>query len=110
MLQMFRQLLPPLLMLTENGGVVTTSPLPLSLVTSSKHAFTFVDHVIQTYGRDSYDPLKKLIQHLCTKVPDRAEYRSKVALVRHKYSLAFQLPSPHVLVPLPLSVSLFQTK
>lgn len=88
MLQMFRQLLALLLMLTDNGGVVTTSPLPSPLVTCSKHALAFVEHVTQSYCQDLYDPLKKLIQHLCTKVPDRAEYRNKVASVRHKFIMS----------------------
>ncbi len=78
---MFRQLLPSLLMLSEDGGVVTVTPLPSSLSTLSKHALSFVDHVTRSMQEQVHMPLLKLIQHICTKIPDRAEYRNKMAVV-----------------------------
>ena len=79
---MFRQLLPALLMLSESGEITTTVPLPTSLVTCSRHALKFVQHVTQSFNEQTQVSLKKLIQHVCTKIPERAEYRNKMAMVR----------------------------
>lgn len=85
-LQVFRQLLPSLLMLSEDGAVVTSNPLPSSLVHCSKHALSFVEHVVtRGEGQGGHASLVKLIQHVCTKIPDRAEYRSKMAVVSVPY-------------------------
>jgi hypothetical protein len=35
------------------------------------------------YGDKVTVPLKTLVQHACTKVPDKAEYRNKMAQVRY---------------------------
>ena len=68
-------------MLSEDGAVVASNPLPSSLVRSSKHALSFVDHVIHSTEGQVHGSLIKLIQHICTKIPDRAEYRNKMAVV-----------------------------
>lgn len=97
-------------MLTENGAIVTTTPLPASLVASSRHALSFVCHVTQDLGKLVHTPLQTFIQHLCTKIPDRAEYRSKMAAVNEYLITQLGLcalvdPLPHgllvkVVVPL----------
>lgn len=81
-MQVFRQLLPSLLMLSEDGGVATTATLSSSLTLPSKHALTFVNHVTRSLADQVHMPLIKLIQHVCTKIPDKAEYRNKMAMVR----------------------------
>ena len=40
-----------------------------------------LSHVAAVNGDAVLVPLKALVQHICTKTPDRAEYRSKIAVV-----------------------------
>ena len=69
-------------MLSAEGAVITTNPLPSSLVCCSTHSLAFVDHVIHRTAELGHASLTTLIQHICSKVPDRAEYRGKMATVR----------------------------
>ncbi len=57
------------------------SHLELYLHVHVLSASLLCSHVSEQYGQQVATPLKTLVQHLCTKVPDRAEYRSKVAVV-----------------------------
>jgi hypothetical protein len=68
-------------MLSEDGGVATSATIPSSLTLPSKHALAFVNHVLQSQSDQVHLPLIKLIQHVCTKIPDKAEYRNKMAVV-----------------------------
>ncbi|XP_064384274.1 condensin-2 complex subunit D3-L-like isoform X2 [Halichondria panicea] len=77
--EVFRQVLPSVLMMTREGGVTTSSPLPSHLTAASGDALTFICHLSAVYGAGVCGPLKNLVQHICTKTPDRAEYRSKLA-------------------------------
>ena len=43
---------------------------------------TIFSHIMSCYGDKVTVPLKTLVQHTCTKVPDKAEYRNKMAQVR----------------------------
>lgn len=44
---------------------------------------TICSHIMSCYGNKVTVPLKTLVQHTCTKVPDKAEYRNKMAQVRY---------------------------
>ena len=44
---------------------------------------TIYSHIVSCYGDKVTVPLKTLVQHTCTKVPDKAEYRNKIAQVRY---------------------------
>ena len=44
---------------------------------------TIYSHIVSCYGDKVTIPLKTLVQHTCTKVPDKADYRSKMAQVRY---------------------------
>ncbi len=79
--QVFRQLLPVLLMLGENGSAVSATPLPSHLVTCSRHSLAFVEYISSKSREEFSGPLLKLLQHMCCKVPDKAEYRNRVAPV-----------------------------
>ena len=43
---------------------------------------TIYSHIVSCYGDKVTVPLKTLVQHTCTKVPDKADYRNKIAQVR----------------------------
>lgn len=47
-------------------------------------------HISEVYGEAITVPLKTLVQHLCTKVPDRAEYRSKMAAVSNNILSSYE--------------------
>ncbi|KAL5479917.1 hypothetical protein EMCRGX_G023519 [Ephydatia muelleri] len=79
--EVFQQLLPSLLLLTSAGNVCTSSSLPALLTTICQHTLTFVCHIFEQHGEAVMGPLKTLFQHLCTKAPDKAEYRNKLASV-----------------------------
>lgn len=78
--EIFHQLLPLITMVTNEGGICT-SPLSLSqsFTLPSQHAVTFVKHVVTRCGSSSLHPLKTLVQHICSRTPDRAEYRSRMS-------------------------------
>ena len=41
--------------------------------------FFFLRHVVTRCGSSSLHPLKTLVQHICSRTPDRAEYRSRMS-------------------------------
>ena len=41
-------------------------------------------HIVDRHGDSVLTPLKALIQHICTKLPDRAEHRNRLATVVSK--------------------------
>ena len=63
--------------------------LPLSLPPPLSVSF-----ISEKYGVSVLTPLKVLVQHLCTKVPDRAEYRNRLAPVSLALISSFILPLP----------------
>lgn len=54
------------------------------------------------YGNKVTVPLKTLVQHTCTKVPDKAEYRNKMAQVRYYNSVLSSIQ--HQFVPQSLTI------
>ena len=72
----------------ENGGWGWKIPGPhplyetLMYVHSYQLSALFLSHLVTACGDAVFVPLKGLVQHICTKTPDRAEYRSRMASVR----------------------------
>lgn len=54
----------------------------ISLLSIKVCLITIYSHIVNCYGDKVMVPLKTLVQHTCTKVPDKAEYRNKMAQVR----------------------------
>ncbi|CAG2210196.1 NCAPD3 [Mytilus edulis] len=72
-----KYLLPNLLMLIGDNKVATAS-VPKHIQVTRDHAMYFISSLLKTEER-SVNTVKTLLQHMCTKVPDKAEYRGKVA-------------------------------
>jgi condensin-2 complex subunit D3 len=77
--EVFNQLLPVVMMLGEGGAPV--QQLNVSLDTSSKHALSFIREIFLAWGPEVEQAVKALIQHVCVKVPEKAEYRSHLTEV-----------------------------
>ncbi|KAL4224772.1 Condensin-2 complex subunit D3 [Mactra antiquata] len=69
-------LLPNLLMLIKDKPVQNINK---SLQTSKDHAAGFIRLLMKQCGDRGHTSFRTLLQHMCTKVTDRAEYRNKVA-------------------------------
>ncbi|XP_063400127.1 condensin-2 complex subunit D3-L-like [Mytilus trossulus] len=72
-----KYLLPNLLMLIGDNKVAAAS-VPKHIQVTKDHAMYFISSLLKTEER-SVNTVKTLLQHMCTKVPDKAEYRGKVA-------------------------------
>jgi condensin-2 complex subunit D3 len=78
----FKCLLPSLLMTLPDGQLIPSSAsTPLRLVQVKDNIADFVCYVIQVHADNSdvQTAVRTLIQQMCVHVPDRAEYRAKVA-------------------------------
>lgn len=64
---------------------------PLDLLLHNKFFYFFLRYLMQNESR-SLSGIRTLLQHLCTKVTDRAEYRTKVAQVS---TIAIQCTGMH---------------
>ncbi|KAK3583282.1 hypothetical protein CHS0354_011171 [Potamilus streckersoni] len=71
-----KYLLPCLLMMVENKSFQT---IPRQMITARDHAIKFVCCLLREGGDKACASVRTLLQHMCTKVPDKAEYRIKVA-------------------------------
>ncbi|XP_013421009.1 condensin-2 complex subunit D3-like [Lingula anatina] len=75
----FKYLLPSILMLIGDGKGVAAQAIPRDIQTIKDNALAFVCHLLRTKPEAAAASARILLQHMCTKVPDRAEYRAKVA-------------------------------
>ncbi|XP_032937707.1 condensin-2 complex subunit D3 [Catharus ustulatus] len=77
---MFQQLLSVVLMVQSTGGS-RHEALPItSAVTSARdQAVQFISSLVDELKEAVYPVLRILLQHICAKVPDKAEYRSSAA-------------------------------
>lgn len=64
---------------------------PLYLLLHNKFFYFFLRYLVKNESR-SLSGIRTLLQHLCTKVTDRAEYRTKVAQVS---TIAIQCTGMH---------------
>ncbi|KAL3841668.1 hypothetical protein ACJMK2_019782 [Sinanodonta woodiana] len=71
-----KYLLPCLLMMVENKSFQT---IPRQMITARDHAIKFVCCLLREGGDKACASVRTLLQHMCTKFPDKAEYRVKVA-------------------------------
>ncbi|KAG1703671.1 Condensin-2 complex subunit D3 [Nymphon striatum] len=74
-------LLPNLLMTGGSSGVVMSNAIPRSVIVMKDRTVSFIFSVIERADNCGQEALKILIQHICTKVTDKSEYRTKVAQV-----------------------------
>ncbi|NWI52053.1 CNDD3 protein, partial [Calyptomena viridis] len=76
----FHRLLSVILMV-ESGGGSRREVLPItSAVTSARNqAIKFISFLVDELKEDVFPVLRILLQHICTKVPDKAEYRTYAA-------------------------------
>ncbi|XP_030849692.1 condensin-2 complex subunit D3 [Strongylocentrotus purpuratus] len=77
--QVFKHLLPNILMLIgENQSVASTS-IPKHIQQMKDHAEAFASHMYKEVGEKALPFMRVLLQHMCVKVPDKVEYRSRVS-------------------------------
>ncbi|XP_014112787.1 PREDICTED: condensin-2 complex subunit D3 [Pseudopodoces humilis] len=76
----FQQLLNVILMVESRGGP-RCEPLPItSAVTSARNqAVKFISSLVDELKEAVYSVLRILLQHICAKVPDKADYRTYAA-------------------------------
>ncbi|NWW35712.1 CNDD3 protein, partial [Panurus biarmicus] len=76
----FQRLLSVILMVESRGGS-RCEPLPItSAVTSTRNqAVKFISSLVDELKEAVYPVLRILLQHICTKVPDKTDYRSHAA-------------------------------
>ncbi|NWR45694.1 CNDD3 protein, partial [Regulus satrapa] len=76
----FQRLLNVILMVESSGGS-RWEALPItSAVTSARNqAVTFISSLVDELKEAVYPVLRILLQHICTKVPDKADYRTSAA-------------------------------
>ncbi|XP_078330914.1 condensin-2 complex subunit D3-L-like isoform X1 [Crassostrea virginica] len=82
-------LLPNLLMLIGDNRVAAQS-IPRPVLMAGEQAVNFIIYLMKNEAR-SFSSIRTLLQHLCTKVTDRAEYRTKVA--QAVVSILHEMPS-----------------
>ncbi|NWS33478.1 CNDD3 protein, partial [Polioptila caerulea] len=78
--RVFQQLLNVILMAQSSGGS-RREPLPItSAVTSARNqAGKFISSTVDELKETVYPLLRILLQHICVKVPDKADYRTSAA-------------------------------
>ncbi|XP_078673980.1 condensin-2 complex subunit D3-L-like isoform X1 [Branchiostoma floridae x Branchiostoma belcheri] len=76
--RLFRQLLPSVLMMGE-GGSVAASAIPQALQVISSQAVGYACHLARQGGETVLPVYRILLQHSCYRVPDKAEYRTRVS-------------------------------
>uniref|UniRef100_A0A914UW26 Uncharacterized protein n=1 Tax=Plectus sambesii TaxID=2011161 RepID=A0A914UW26_9BILA len=92
---MARCIMPRLLMKSIDGTIApANSSIPAHFNHLKDLAITFIDHRIQTKSEEEADTVFRVLQNMCAKCPDRAEYRTKVAPVVAQVTL--MLPRPLV--------------
>ncbi|XP_046375579.2 condensin-2 complex subunit D3-like isoform X1 [Haliotis rufescens] len=75
----FKYLLQNVLMLIGNNKSVIAQNIPRPVVNTRDNAVKFIRFLIKEGDERVISPTTHLLQHLCTKVPDKTEYRTKVA-------------------------------
>ncbi|XP_067654633.1 condensin-2 complex subunit D3-L-like isoform X2 [Haliotis asinina] len=75
----FKYLLQNVLMLVGNNKSVIAQNIPRPVINTRDNAVKFIRFLIKQADERVISPTMHLLQHLCTKVPDKTEYRTKVA-------------------------------
>lgn len=74
-----KQLMSSILMLGPNNKMLASQNIPVAYSHARVNAVNFVCRLIEEHGEVVIRGVRTLIQHLCVKVPDKTEHRSKVA-------------------------------
>jgi condensin-2 complex subunit D3 len=82
---MCKYLLPVVVMLVDGNKVWASPTLPAQLQQGREHAMAFVRYLLKEVGEGCLASVKILLQHVCMKVPDKAEYRNKAAQVQMRF-------------------------
>ncbi|XP_071957014.1 condensin-2 complex subunit D3-L-like, partial [Antedon mediterranea] len=76
----FKHLMPSILMLIGENEGVSASSIPKDIQNIKDNAVAYVCYLIKHLGELSHVSVRVLLQHLCVKVPDRSEYRPRIAV------------------------------
>ncbi|XP_033751450.1 LOW QUALITY PROTEIN: condensin-2 complex subunit D3-like [Pecten maximus] len=76
--ELCKNLLQNLLMLIGENKAVAATAIPKPVQVTANHATSFICHMMKQCGDRVHSSVRTLIQHMCTKVPDKVEYRSRV--------------------------------
>ncbi|OWF35473.1 condensin-2 complex subunit D3-like isoform X2 [Mizuhopecten yessoensis] len=73
-----KNLMPSLLMLIGDNKAVAATTIPKPVQVACEQATSFICHMMKQCGDRVHPSVRTLLQHMCTKVPDKTEYRSRV--------------------------------
>ncbi|KAI1230786.1 hypothetical protein IHE44_0008667 [Lamprotornis superbus] len=77
---MFQRLLSVVLMVQSSGGSRCEAlPITAAVTSARDQAVKFISFLVDELKEAIYPVLRILLQHVCAKVPDKAEYRSSAA-------------------------------
>ncbi|KAM7030154.1 condensin-2 complex subunit D3 [Acridotheres tristis] len=77
---MFQRLLSVVLMVQSSGGSRCEAlPITAAVTSARDQAVKFISFLVDELKEAIYPVLRILLQHICAKVPDKAEYRSSAA-------------------------------
>ncbi|NWS81906.1 CNDD3 protein, partial [Toxostoma redivivum] len=90
---MFQRLLSVVLMVQSSGGSRREAlPITAAVTSARDQAVKFISFLVDELKEAIYPVLRILLQHICAKVPDKAEYRSSAAqalvTLLHKFPCA----------------------
>ncbi|XP_014681011.1 PREDICTED: condensin-2 complex subunit D3-like [Priapulus caudatus] len=78
--RVYKHLIPGILMLTgTNSSAVTTQTIPKQLLSIRDQCTDFVCFLMKRDEAATVGGTRILLQHMCTRVPDKAEYRARAA-------------------------------
>ncbi|XP_071500786.1 condensin-2 complex subunit D3-L-like [Diadema antillarum] len=75
----FNHLLPNILMLIGENRSVAMATIPKHIQLMKDHAEAFASHMNNQLGEKALPCIRVLMQHMCVKVPDKVEYRTRVS-------------------------------
>ncbi|NWH72720.1 CNDD3 protein, partial [Piaya cayana] len=76
----FQQILNVILMLESGmGSRCTVLPITSAVISARTRAIKFISSVVDELKEVVFPVLRTLLQHICTKVPDKADYRTYAA-------------------------------
>ncbi|XP_033638776.1 condensin-2 complex subunit D3-like [Asterias rubens] len=74
-----KHLMPNILMLIGENGNVAMATIPRTIQIIKSNTIAFIKRMKNDLEDEAIPSLRLLLQHLCVKVPDKAEYRAKTA-------------------------------
>ncbi|KAK2566128.1 Condensin-2 complex subunit D3, partial [Acropora cervicornis] len=80
----FKHLISNFLMISVSSSVTSNGLVMRDVQTIKDQAIQFVNHITRKDNKDMISGVKVLVQVICTKCPERAEYRSVVAKISYR--------------------------